>query len=865
MADTGNPFEEEPENPFDEEPNNNPFDESPSNNPFDEESEDLCAESTKVIEAKNIEVKVSETPKLKLKTSASIVRTLIPLEESTAQHHELFLQEIEAVDEYWGPTFRGVYESGQHELFLERLEERIKKHDKDIEKMCSHHYQGFIDSVRDLLRVRSEATQLKKEVESIDLEMRSSSSKVILGAEKLVKARTTETNIACTIEALSLCLPVLQMFSKLSKQMRDKKYHPALKTLEQLEQIHLPRIANYRFSKQMREQIPLLRKSIKDASMTDLKDFLENIRKYSPKMGEIAMRHTAEQLEMDIGGCTQAQNLNPQPNPFTGEIEYEALSESTYDTEEDLSAPDLVDFSPVYRCLHIYTVLGERDTYERYYRKQRAQQSTLTLTPPNNMHEEIDGYRTYFHGIVGFFVCEDHILNTGGGLVSKGYLEEVWGGATAKIVATLRTHSAYCTDAGLMLKIKNLIMLFASTLKTYGYNVDRLYELLQELRDHYNEVLMQRWVAQFRDIFEADNYHPIQVTSITEYQDITNSFPYDSPSLESAIFPKQFPFSAMVPRVYTEVQEFIISCLQFSEDLQLTQNELDETVRRSTNLLLTRTLSGCLSSLIRRPALSLLQLIQIVINTVHLEDTNIYLENFISELTGTGQDATHVARLQARSMFKDIRAEGEEYIFKKLVSKMNEFLDLASYDWMLTEPQGHASPWLMDLIAFLKSVFESFTNLPTRLAQMSCMSSCQHLARSIMNMLLDENVKAISTGILQQIDLDLVQCEMFASSEPVPGMEEGVLVMCFLDLRQLLDLFVAWDWTTYFADFGKTDSSRYQRVQPATALVLLDKLKEADKKSMFGGINLNKKDRDKVKLREVVHKQLKSLVQQTTS
>ena len=42
----------------------------------------------------------------------------------------------------------------------------------------------------------------------------------------------------------------------------------------------------------MREQIPLLRESIKEASMTDLKDFLENIRKYSPKMGEIAMRHT---------------------------------------------------------------------------------------------------------------------------------------------------------------------------------------------------------------------------------------------------------------------------------------------------------------------------------------------------------------------------------------------------------------------------------------------------------------------------------------------------------------------------------------------------------------------------------------------
>ena len=33
-------------------------------------------------------------------------------------------------------------------------------------------------------------------------------------------------------------------------------------------------------------------------------------------------------------------------------------------------------------------------------------------------------------------------------------------------------------------------------------------------RDHYNEVLMQRWVGRFRDIFDADNYHPVQVIYI---------------------------------------------------------------------------------------------------------------------------------------------------------------------------------------------------------------------------------------------------------------------------------------------------------------------------------------------------------------
>ena len=64
--------------------------------------------------------------------------------------------------------------------------------------------------------------------------------------QELLKARRVEKNLAATIESLALCLPVLQTFSKLSRQMKEKRYHPALKTLEQLEHNYLPRIANYR-------------------------------------------------------------------------------------------------------------------------------------------------------------------------------------------------------------------------------------------------------------------------------------------------------------------------------------------------------------------------------------------------------------------------------------------------------------------------------------------------------------------------------------------------------------------------------------------------------------------------------------------
>jgi hypothetical protein len=46
----------------------------------------------------------------------------------------------------------------------------------------------------------------------------------------------------------------------------------------------------------MADDIPKQRESIKEASMTDLKDFLENIRKHSGKIGEVAMLHVSEKM-----------------------------------------------------------------------------------------------------------------------------------------------------------------------------------------------------------------------------------------------------------------------------------------------------------------------------------------------------------------------------------------------------------------------------------------------------------------------------------------------------------------------------------------------------------------------------------------
>ncbi|MBZ3876098.1 Exocyst complex component 6 [Sciurus carolinensis] len=579
----------------------------------------------------------------------------IMLEEDTDQTYENVLAEIQSFELPIEATLRSVYDDqpNSHKKFMEKLDACIRNHDKEIEKMCNFHHQGFVDAITELLKVRTDAEKLK----------------VIVQTEDIIRCRIQQRNITTVVEKLQLCLPVLEMYSKLKEQMSAKRYYSALKTMEQLENVYFPRVSQYRFCQLMIENLPKLREDIKEISMSDLKDFLESIRKHSDKIGETAMKQV-------------------------------------------LTVQDLVDFSPVYRCLHIYSVLGDEETFENYYRKQRKKQARLVLQPQSSMHETVDGYRRYFTQIVGFFVVEDHILHVTQGLVTRAYTDELWNMALSKIIAVLRAHSSYCTDPDLVLELKNLIVIFADTLQGYGFPVNRLFDLLFEIRDQYNETLLKKWAGVFRDIFEEDNYSPIPIVSEEEYRIVTSKFPFQDPDLE--------------------------------------------------------------------------KLVQIIINTTHLEQACKYLEDFITNITNISQETVHTTRLYGLSTFKDARHAAEGEIYTKLNQKIDEFVQLADYDWTMSEPDGRASGYLMDLINFLRSIFQVFTHLP------------------------------------------------------------------------LLDLFMVWDWSTYLADYGQP-ASKYLRVNPNTALTLLEKMKDTSKKNNIFA-QFRKNDRDKQKLIETVVKQLRSLV-----
>ncbi|XP_054845918.1 exocyst complex component 6B isoform X2 [Eublepharis macularius] len=799
----------------------------------------------------------------------------------TASEHERILREVDSTDTACiGPTLRSVYDGEEHGRFMEKLDARIRNHDREIEKMCNFHYQGFVDAITEFLKVRAEAQKLKNQVTDTNRKLQLESKKLVGTMEELKQCRLQQRNISATMDKLTQCLPVLEMDSKLREQMKSKRHYPALKTLEHLEHTYLPQVSHYRFCTVMVDSIPRLREEIKEVSMSDLKDFLESIRKHSDKIGEAAMRQAQQQRSLDnvvsqpskasgrrlkkearAGSDLEGKNTSPMSEQDSGILDVEEEEE---EEEEEASArkvpgaQELVDFSPVYRCLHIYSVLGARETFENYYRKQRRKQARLVLQPPSNMHETLDGYRKYFNQIVGFFVIEDHILHTTPGLVDRAYLEELWDMALSKTVAALRTHSSYCSDPDLVLDLKNLLVLFADTLQAYGFPVNQLFDLLLEIRDQYGEALLKKWAGVFRNILDLDNYSPIPVVSDELYQKMVGQFPFHDAELEKQPFPKKFPFSEFVPGVYNQIKEFIYACLKFSEDLHLSSTEVDDMIRKSTNLLLTRTLSHCLQNVIKKRNVGLTELVQVIINTTHLEKSCQFLEEFITNITNVLPETVHTTKLYGTTTFKDARHAAEEEIYTNLNQKIDQFLQLADYDWMAAEPSAEASGYLVDLIAFLRSTFAVFTHLPGKVAQTACMSACKHLSTSLMQLLLEAEVRQLSLGALRQFNLDVEECEQFARSGPVPGFQGDTLQLAFIDLRQLLDLFLQWDWSTYLADYGQP-TCKYLRVNPATALTLLEKMKDSSRKNNVFA-QFRKNERDKQKLMDSVAKQLRGLI-----
>lgn len=269
--------------------------------------------------------------------------------------------------------------------------------------MCNASHQEFVTSVNQLLRIREGTVNLTTEILSLTQAIQSSTERLVEQKKALVESRGVRQNINEASNALQDCLEVLRLANQVHDLLAKKSFYAALRALDELQNVHLRSVTQYKIADMIRRSVPTTQKTIADAVMNDLNTWLFRIREMSQYLGELSFYHT------DLR--KQRQQERAERTPYLSHFKLNSAIELVSDEHEEydvLNNEDLqVEFTPLFECLHIHQSLGQMDKFRAEYAATRRRQKDLLLPPSISLvDEEIANLHTLLEDMAGFAIVE---------------------------------------------------------------------------------------------------------------------------------------------------------------------------------------------------------------------------------------------------------------------------------------------------------------------------------------------------------------------------------------------------------------------------------------------------------------------------
>ena len=169
------------------------------------------------------------------------------------------------------PAIKDASKGGQGQQLLQSLAQYSANREAEIERICNTNHQGFVSSVNQLLHVREGTVNLTSEVLQLNQSIQSSTEKLAEQKKALVDSRGVRQNIDEATQALRDCLEVLRLANQVHDLLGKKSHYSALRALDELQNVHLKEITQYKIAEMIQKSVPATKKLIAEAVMTDLK------------------------------------------------------------------------------------------------------------------------------------------------------------------------------------------------------------------------------------------------------------------------------------------------------------------------------------------------------------------------------------------------------------------------------------------------------------------------------------------------------------------------------------------------------------------------------------------------------------------
>lgn len=278
--------------------------------------------------------------------------------------------------------------------------------ESEIESICNTNHQEFVSSVNSLLRIREGTVSLTAEILDLNQSIQTSTERLAEQKKALVESRGHRQNIDETSRAIQDCLEVLRLANQVHDLLAKKNHYAALRALEELQNVHLKGVTQYKIAVMIHRSVPATQRAIAEAVMSDLNTWLYRIREMSQYLGEIALFHTDQRKtrhKQRAGEVPYLEHFN-----LNSAIELVSDEDEEYDVlhNEDLQ----VDFTPLFECLHIHQSLGHMEKFRIEYATTRKEQKKLLLPSAITLVDEDGSTLPSLHNLLeemaGFAIVE---------------------------------------------------------------------------------------------------------------------------------------------------------------------------------------------------------------------------------------------------------------------------------------------------------------------------------------------------------------------------------------------------------------------------------------------------------------------------
>ncbi|KAI9677581.1 MAG: hypothetical protein M1817_006535 [Caeruleum heppii] len=685
--------------------------------------------------------------------------------------------------------------------------------ESQIEQMCNTNHQEFVNSVQQLLRVREGTVTLTSEILQLNQSIQTSTEKLAEQKRLLVDSRLVRQNIEEATAALGNCLEVLRLANQVHDLLAKKNHYGALRALDELQNVHLREVTQYKIAEMIQNSVPATQKLIAEAVMIDLNTWLYRIREISNFLGEVAFYHTEQRR--------QRQKERAEKNNHLGRFKLNSAIELVSDENEEFDVLNneevQVDFTPLFECLHIHQALGQSDRFRSEYAATRRRQKELLLPASISLAEDDDSSLSgLLEGIAGFAIIERATMKRAQHLRSPVDVDELWDSMCQAAISLISKALGEVDNAEVLLKIKGVIALFIQTMDGWGYSVTMLDSFLLTLFEKYAELLKRRFSDDFQKIVSTDDYMPMPINSLDEYDKVVNVSWYSpDKDRDELIFPCVLPFSQMYPLCCIDIRNFLNQFYFFSDDHFQHPGVIDETLRKSLDELLSEKV--CKSLAERLSSQYLGQIVQILINLEHFETACQELEQLLVAARSSTTNGGPIV-LAATEKFRNNKKAAEKRIFELVNSKIDDLIETADYDWMAPTLETEPSNYMQILTRYLSNIMNStLLGLPREIKELIYFDALSHAAERILALPLSSDVKKINPNGVAALAKDVQYLVEFVDSLDVPILKENLD-----ELQQTVHLMQA-DTADEYYDIS-TRNKKYGRVGAMNGPVLLEKL-----------------------------------------